>query len=122
MERPQRFDIGHAGAQASESDRRRRLSCQDPTTTRLGRRHAGRSAAWLARKLWVLEVPGSNPGARANESPQLRFGARADIYEASRTSRIAAGGGLLPRQGDSAGQPTSPASIVATKLSRLTPR
>ena len=23
----------------------------------------GRSAAWLARKLWVLEVPGSNPGA-----------------------------------------------------------
>src|SRR5689334_14845389 len=24
---------------------------------------SGRSAAWLARKLWVLEVPGSNPGA-----------------------------------------------------------
>src|SRR5580704_6799595 len=41
------------------------------TSTRLGRRHTGRSAAWLARKLWVLEVPGSNPGAPIRWPPPL---------------------------------------------------
>ena len=34
-----------------------------PGATTLRRPTTGRSAAWLARKLWVLEVPGSNPGA-----------------------------------------------------------
>ena len=34
-----------------------------PEATTLRRLTTGRSAAWLARKLWVLEVPGSNPGA-----------------------------------------------------------
>jgi beta-lactamase class A len=34
-----------------------------PEATTLRRPTTGRSAAWLARKLWVLEVPGSNPGA-----------------------------------------------------------